>query len=239
MKLALDDLEHGLPWRTLLPTPLYGGDRAGPSSFLLALAVTPGPAAGTERRGRDAGWTLHDSTPTPGDSDQMAKPCPRIPQRSPPDSACPSQTSQLALQDCCLQPGLGSLSLSIFIGCFSIKGGCEKNKLYTLASWEDSAGSFGPCPGSVARRPCTHSPAASASTVTTATCSQGPEAKTRPHSFQHNDASLRVDLPGMPDVVLGSFYHFLSLSFAWGGGSGLPQPSTPCRTHTSKGSRPV
>lgn len=97
MKLPLDNLEHGPPWRTVLPTPLYGEDRAGPSSFLLALAVTPGPAAGTERRGGDAGWKLHDSTPTPGDSNLMVKPCPGITQRSQPDSACPSQTSQLAL----------------------------------------------------------------------------------------------------------------------------------------------
>lgn len=156
MKLPLDNLEHGPPWRTLLPTPLYEGDPAGPSSFLLALAVTPGPAAGTERKGGDAGWELHNSTPTPGDSDQMAKPCPRITQRSPPESACPSQTSQLALQDCCLQRRAWSFKPQHFRRLFLHQRWTWKiTKLYTLVSWEDSAHSFGLCPGSVARWPCT------------------------------------------------------------------------------------
>lgn len=60
--------------------------------------------------------------------------------------------------------------------------------------------------------------------MTTATCSQGPEVETKPHSFQHNEAGLHVGLPGKPDMVLSSFYHFLSLRFAWGGSSGLPLP---------------
>ena len=31
-------------------------------------------------------------------------------------------------------------------------------------------------------------------------------------------------LPGKPDMVLGSFYHFLSLSFAWVEAQGCPTP---------------
>lgn len=60
--------------------------------------------------------------------------------------------------------------------------------------------------------------------MTTATCSQGPEVETKPHSFQHNKASLHVWSARKPDMVLGSFYHFLSLSFARVEAQGCPTP---------------
>lgn len=76
-----------------------------PSSPGLAWTVTLGPAAGAERKGGDADSQLGDSTPTPGDGDQMAKPCPKTTQRSQPERASPLEASEFAMWGSCFQPG--------------------------------------------------------------------------------------------------------------------------------------
>lgn len=97
-----------------------------------------------------------------------------------------------------------------------------KKSNYTLACWKDSAHSFGLCPGSVAQWPCTQRPAVSASTMSTATCSQGPEVETKPHSFQHNKASLHVWSARKARHGPRQLLSLPVFKLRVGGGSGLP-----------------
>lgn len=148
--------------------------------------------------------SLGDSTPTPGDSDQMAKPCPETTRRSQPERSCPSEMSKLAVRGCCFQ---GCLFKSGLLVQPSWVWRTKRSPLPRSTGlgqrpmgWEESAGSRGHPPwlyGQLPRRHHQH--------VTTATCSRHLRTEMRPPAFEPRDVGLPVDLQGKLEAVLSCF----------------------------------